>query len=190
MPFSQSKPGSSTTPTLADVLDTDNDAESTGIDNLGDTTLDGNIIARGNLILGINNGDAPALSLPNDLAGHAVVRGGSPGAAVAGGAASLEAGAGSAFGSNGAAVVAGGGNADGVTPGRLIFSTADSVGTAGQALVSDGANKSVWGGLTIAAGVPAGAPNGKLPFAIDTTAVTGGAYYWNGSAWVKFANAI
>jgi hypothetical protein len=37
-----------------------------------------------------------------------------------------------------------------------------------------------------AAGVPAGAPTPtEIPFAIDTTAVTGGLYYWSGSAWVK-----
>jgi hypothetical protein len=70
--------------------------------------------------------------------------------------------------------------------------TDQSDGVAGEALVATGGGtpRVVYGGLTIAAGVPAGAPTGKLPIAIDTTAVTGGAYYWNGAAWVKFANAI
>lgn len=39
-----------------------------------------------------------------------------------------------------------------------------------------------------AAGVPAGAPNfagGELPIAFDSTAVTGGMYFWDGAAWVK-----
>jgi hypothetical protein len=36
-----------------------------------------------------------------------------------------------------------------------------------------------------AAGVPSGAPAAtEIPFAIDTTAGTGGLYYWSGSAWV------
>lgn len=45
-------------------------------------------------------------------------------------------------------------------------------------------------GLTvrIAAGVPAGAPTTtELPIAVDTTAVTGGIYAWNGAAWVQAA---
>ncbi len=36
-----------------------------------------------------------------------------------------------------------------------------------------------------AAGVPSGAPSPtEIPFAIDTTAGTGGLYYWSGSAWI------
>ena len=42
-----------------------------------------------------------------------------------------------------------------------------------------------WVTLRMGAGVPSGAPSGtEMKFAIDTTAVTGGLYYWNGSAWV------
>lgn len=42
-----------------------------------------------------------------------------------------------------------------------------------------------------AAGVPVGAPiAGEVPFAYNTTAVTGGFYYWNGAAWVKVATII
>ena len=42
-----------------------------------------------------------------------------------------------------------------------------------------------WITLRMAAEVPSGAPSGtEMKFAIDTTAVTGGLYYWNGSAWV------
>jgi hypothetical protein len=41
-----------------------------------------------------------------------------------------------------------------------------------------------------AAGVPSGAPTPtELPFALDTTAVTGGLYYWNGAAWVALLHA-
>lgn len=40
--------------------------------------------------------------------------------------------------------------------------------------------------VRFAAGVPAGAPSGtELPIAFDSTAVTGGVYYWSGAAWVK-----
>lgn len=42
-----------------------------------------------------------------------------------------------------------------------------------------------------AAGVPAGAPvAGEVPFAYNSTAVTGGFYYWNGAAWVKVATIL
>ncbi len=42
-----------------------------------------------------------------------------------------------------------------------------------------------------AAGVPSGAPvAGEAPLAEDTTAVTGGFYYWNGAAWVKVATIL
>ena len=41
-----------------------------------------------------------------------------------------------------------------------------------------------------AAGVPSGAPTPtEIPFAIDTTAVSGGLYYWSGSAWVALLQA-
>lgn len=40
-----------------------------------------------------------------------------------------------------------------------------------------------------AAGVPAGAPAyPELPLAVDSTAVTGGLYYWTGAAWAKIAD--
>jgi len=40
------------------------------------------------------------------------------------------------------------------------------------------------------AGVPSGAPTPtEIPFAIDTTAVTGGLYYWSGSGWVALLHA-
>ena len=39
-----------------------------------------------------------------------------------------------------------------------------------------------------AAGVPSGAPTGsELPLAADTTASTGGLYFWTGAAWTKIA---
>ncbi len=42
-----------------------------------------------------------------------------------------------------------------------------------------------------AAGVPTGAPTaGEVPFAYNTTLVTGGFYYWNGAAWVKVATIL
>ena len=37
-----------------------------------------------------------------------------------------------------------------------------------------------------AAGVPTGAPSGtELPIAFDSTAVSGGLYFWDSAAWVK-----
>ena len=40
-------------------------------------------------------------------------------------------------------------------------------------------------------GVPSGAPTShELPLAYDDTAVTGGFYYWNSSAWVKVATIL
>lgn len=39
------------------------------------------------------------------------------------------------------------------------------------------------------AGVPSGAPTGtELPIAVDTTAVTGGVYFWDGANWVLAAS--
>lgn len=71
------------------------------------------------------------------------------------------------------------------TPARV------GVGAAGTALVpSAGAAAGVaWGGVQVAAGVPAGAPTG-LPFAYDTTPVTGGFYFWNGAAWVEITTIL
>jgi len=66
----------------------------------------------------------------------------------------------------------------------------DAGGAAGEALVVDttAGGQPVWGGIyAIAAGVPSGAPDGALPIAVDTTAVTGGIYVWDGAAWVKAA---
>lgn len=45
-------------------------------------------------------------------------------------------------------------------------------------------------GVSTAAGVPAGAPTGTLPFRYDSTAVTGGMYFWNGAAWVKITTIL
>lgn len=42
-----------------------------------------------------------------------------------------------------------------------------------------------------AAGVPAGAPTTtELPLAYDSTAVTGGFYFWTGAAWTKVATIV
>lgn len=68
--------------------------------------------------------------------------------------------------------------------GKAVIGTNNSFGLVGQALVADGNGFVVYGGVQIAAGVPVGAPTG-LPFAVDTTAVTGGLYVWNGATWVK-----
>ena len=102
----------------------------------------------------------------------------------------MSSGTGSGGNSNGGYVAVTGGSSDGLTAGMVSIATNNSVGTSGQALVSDGATGSVvYGGIYgIAAGVPAGAPVGKLPIAVDTTAVSGGIYVWDGGAWVKAAS--
>lgn len=72
------------------------------------------------------------------------------------------------------------------TPARV------GVGASGTALVADSGAASgvIFGGVRTAAEVPTTAPIGNLPFAYDTTAVTGGLYYWNGAAWVKVATIL
>ncbi len=105
-----------------------------------------------------------------------------PASANTGGTATVAGGCDSNFAKFGAFVQCDGAtNAD---DGKLSVRTAGGVGVAGQALVTDGAGFVVYGGVQIAAGVPMGAPTG-LPFAVDTTAVSGGLYVWNGAAWVK-----
>lgn len=44
-------------------------------------------------------------------------------------------------------------------------------------------------GARVGAGVPAGAPTAaELPIAVDTTPATGGAYVWDGAAWVQVSS--
>lgn len=87
------------------------------------------------------------------------------------------------------AVLAVGNNAGGTEITNLGAPTADSSAD------TRGARNTAIAAAVIrtAAGVPAGAPSAaanELPFAYDTTAVTGGFYYWNGAAWVKVATII
>lgn len=75
--------------------------------------------------------------------------------------------------------------------GNIKFLSNSDGGASGKALVSSGVGDggTVWGGIyAIAAGVPTGAPDGKLPIAVDTTAVSGGIYVWDGAAWQKAAS--
>jgi hypothetical protein len=123
---------------LAAVLTEGNDAEETGIDNLGLTTLAGKIETFGWAIQGTEESASPTLSLSNSLNGSAGLQGGTPGADLAGGSASLDGGRGSDSGTSGAGVFAQGGRADGVTHGRLNFTSANTSGTAGETLVTDG----------------------------------------------------
>lgn len=56
-----------------------------------------------------------------------------------------------------------------------------------------GATGAAGAGSTVrhAAGVPSGAPTGtEAPLAFDSTAVTGGLYFWDGAAWVKCSAAL
>lgn len=168
------------------------DGDSSRVGHVIGATVTASISSSGTSILGTGAGGATdanvTFTTPEAGTGPSVnVYGGDGGATGEGGSATLAGGYGRGT-SEAASVQAYGGDADGVTAGRLAVYTAGAIGASGQALVSGGDNRAVWGGLTIAAGVPAGAPAGKFPIAFDTTAVTGGAYYWNGSAWVKFAN--
>lgn len=92
-------------------------------------------------------------------------------------------------GGGGAAIVVEGGDAAG-NNGRLTVLTDNTPPDAGLALVGTSDGHLVLGSIIISAGVPSGAPDGSLPLAFDTTAVTGGFYYWSGSAWVKVSNIL
>lgn len=124
-------------------------------------------------------------SVPAGGFGATVVPGSAQGSG--GGDASLEGGGSAGFAHSGGGFLARGATAG--AEGRVLARSFGSFGAAGEALVPDGTVDStlVWGGVIVAAGVPAGAPNGKLPIAVDTTAVSGGIYVWNGAAWVKAA---
>jgi hypothetical protein len=104
-----------------------------------------------------------------------------------------------AIGSSGAAasrigVSAGGGvqasiilYADNNGPASISIYDGSSFGGAGQ-FFGNTTNGAGWFHpiVRIAAGVPAGAPTyAELPIAVDTTAVTGGIYAWNGAVWIK-----
>lgn len=121
--------------------------------------------------------------------GGVVVIGGTGDTADAGGNVELIGGTGDAGNDQGAEIALYGGVGDG-NPGRASLTTDGSLGASGQALVSDGSSQLVYGGVISAAGVPSGAPDGSLPFAYDTTAITGGFYFWNGSSWVKIATIL
>ena len=65
---------------------------------------------------------------------------------------------------------------------------APKLGAAGTIMTSGGTNAR-WSIVQSAASVPAGTPTGN-GFAYDSTAVTGGFYFWNGAAWVKVATIL
>lgn len=110
-----------------------------------------------------------------------------------GGSVSASAGDAGVGGGVGAALtlVGGAGAVDGVARLRTIDpGGANTTGAAGDFLWPDGVTGLVLGPPIVraAAGVPAGAPiAGELPIAVDTTAVTGGVYFWTGAAWVQAA---
>lgn len=163
-------PSSSRTPTLAAVLTAGN--ETTGIDIFGE----------------LGSADNARLSLGTGALASAALAGKSGAAGAAGGNATLTGGAADNFGKNGAEAQAL--RATVAAHGRLKLITDNSSGAAGRALCPDGSGALLWAGVPSAAGVPAGAPNGTPPFAYDTTAVTGGFYFWNGAAWVKIATIL
>jgi hypothetical protein len=114
-------------------------------------------------------------------------------------------GAGGIAGQNGADAAVTGGEADdgGKQPayvvatgatvaahGVLEVGTGGAGGSAGQSLNPDGSGGLVYGGIPSAAGVPSGAPDGLPPWKYDTTAVSGGMYFWNGAAWVKITTIL
>lgn len=133
-----------------------------------------------------------ALELQAGLGATAYLYGAIGGAAAAGGEVAIIGGGGDQGAQDAAELRVDGGGAS--IPGKLQVYTAGSAGAAGQALVGSGgsgsAARTVWGSIIVAAGVPSGAPDGKLPIAYDTTAVSGGTYLWNGSDWVKVATIL
>jgi hypothetical protein len=71
-------------------------------------------------------------------------------------------------------------NSDAVIPTQKAVKTALATKAASTILTTQT--------IRAAAGVPSGAPTGtEARIAVDTTAVSGGIYYWSGSAWVKAA---
>lgn len=114
--------------------------------------------------------------------------GGSAGAGEVGGDIIFTAGEGDNGATTGVRFQAQGGQVG--AAGKMALRTSNSYGLSGQAIVSDGNSELVYGGVRVAAAVPVAAPDGYLPFAYDTTAVTGGFYFWNGAAWVKVANIL
>lgn len=74
------------------------------------------------------------------------------------------------------------------TGGALEIKIDGDVGAAGQFVGVGVEGTALWQTPLVrhAAGVPTGAPGvAELPFAFDSTAVTGGLYFWDGAAWVK-----
>lgn len=91
-------------------------------------------------------------------------------------------------GNTGADVTAGGATAG--AHGKLSVRTNGATGLVGSALVRGAIAEPgavVYGGVIFAAGPPVDPPEGSLPFAVDTTPVTGGLYAWNRTSgqWVK-----
>lgn len=133
---------------------------------------------------GAGNPLAAALQVQKVADGAFATLFGGSGLAGAGGAsATLQGGSGDNGNDTGAAIGAGAGDGAG-NPGTIQAVTGGSFGMVGQALVATGLGPVLYGGVQVAAAPPAGDPTG-LPLAVDTTAVTGGLYVWNGAAWVK-----
>jgi hypothetical protein len=135
---------------------------------------------------------------PGDSAigGNITITSGTGGTGASGGDITLQSG----YGSEGlyapAYVSIRGGDGPNTGAGQVEINSFGQNGNAGEVLVSSGnatthSNNGVaWGGVITAAGAPSGQPDAMLPFAFDTTAVTGGFYYWNGSSWVKIATIL
>lgn len=155
---------------------------------LSQDLLSGDYYLRGADGSGAEGGRVQAAGQTSGDGGSVTVTGGNGAAGKSGGQLSIRGGNGDDGNDDAASMLLNGGDGVGGDGKALLF-TAGSAGEAGQALVSDGAAFLKYGGVQTAAGVPVGAPTG-LPFAYDTTAVTGGFYYWNGAAWVKVATIL
>lgn len=175
------QPGGGSVPDLAAVLAEGNTAE-------GDIIFDG------------DNDE-----FPRGVGSQAAYTGGDaaslffgPASATDGGSTSLVGGSAPADNGNaGRAELIGGNSFDGVVgakvsayqgkqsggglPGRVLVKTNNQLGAAGQALVSDGAFFTVFGGAKTGSGAPSGAPAGFLPLYVDTG--TDDLYVWAGAAW-------
>lgn len=175
------------TPTLAEVLFAGNDADGTDILNMGSGTTANGLTLEGPLTLNNQSIDMGGGSIANAV-GIDNVGGGITTLSI-----TLDGDDGGI--AMGGDKVTGMGDPedaqDGATKAYVDAHSPDpDAAAAGQVVASDGAVAAYVLAVQTSAGVPTGAPASSAGFAYDTTAVTGGFYYWNDVAWVKVATIL
>lgn len=175
--------------TLDEVLAEGNDAAGLQIKNLEEGTdpadaatvsqlagggvanpLTEDLLTGGHVIKAADTGGGDVLGPQLDFAGEQASLLGARGfgAGEDGQLASVTGGYGDAGATNGAAVAAEGGSGDGVSHGRIYLQTDGRTALDGGAIVPDGNNRAVWGGVNRDAGPPSGSPSGFLPLYVDS----------------------